>query len=220
MAYLLLKLKGPMQSWGSRSKFMSRDTEKEPTLSGVVGLCCAALGWDRNTDLSIFDAVKMHVRVDREGVVKNDYQTASNVITADQKSHDNLVSNRMHLQDAAFLVCLDGDASLLSAIYSAVKNPVWPLSLGRKSYIPSEPVFFQDGIISEQSSVDEIFASVPLIATPRNTMIRVVKDVPDFINSSHRKDRPVCFSTKQYKDRYVRISYIDATTLKGGDQCI
>ena len=44
MSVLLVRLAGPMQSWGSQSRFSHRDTEREPTKSGVVGLLSAALG--------------------------------------------------------------------------------------------------------------------------------------------------------------------------------
>jgi len=48
MATLLIPLVGPMQSWGTRSRFDHRDTEREPSKSGVIGLVCAAIGRDRN----------------------------------------------------------------------------------------------------------------------------------------------------------------------------
>jgi CRISPR system Cascade subunit CasD len=53
MPTLLLRLVGPMQSWGTTSRFDQRDTGKEPSKSGVIGLVAAALGIDREnwTDL-------------------------------------------------------------------------------------------------------------------------------------------------------------------------
>jgi len=48
----------------------------EPSKSGVVGLLCAALGRPRAADGSDLAALRMGVRVDREGVLKVDYQTA------------------------------------------------------------------------------------------------------------------------------------------------
>ena len=45
---LLLRLKAPMQSWGVSSRFSIRDTGKEPSKSGVIGLFCAALGISRD----------------------------------------------------------------------------------------------------------------------------------------------------------------------------
>ena len=40
MAVLLLRLAAPLQAWGSNSKFIIRNTEREPTKSGVVGMLC------------------------------------------------------------------------------------------------------------------------------------------------------------------------------------
>ena len=37
MSVLLLRLAGPMQSWGTRSRFGNRDTGLEPSRSGVIG---------------------------------------------------------------------------------------------------------------------------------------------------------------------------------------
>ena len=49
-ATLLLRLAGPMQSWGLESRFDQRDTGREPSKSGVLGLICAALGKPRTTN--------------------------------------------------------------------------------------------------------------------------------------------------------------------------
>lgn len=43
MSTLLLRLAGPMQSWGTDSKFDVRRTGREPSKSGVIGLVAAAL---------------------------------------------------------------------------------------------------------------------------------------------------------------------------------
>ena len=42
MSVLLIRLKGPLQSWGSRSRFNLRSTEPYPTKSGVIGMIAAA----------------------------------------------------------------------------------------------------------------------------------------------------------------------------------
>ena len=44
MPALLLRLVGPMQSWGMQRRFSIRDTGTEPSKSGVIGLACAAFG--------------------------------------------------------------------------------------------------------------------------------------------------------------------------------
>src|SRR5438045_450395 len=82
---LLLRLAGPMQSWGTNSRFKIRDTGLEPSKSGIIGLLCCALGKPRdethldNRDkpsLETLAALRMGVRVNCEGVMKRDYQTA------------------------------------------------------------------------------------------------------------------------------------------------
>ena len=79
MATLLLRLVGPMQSWGTTSRFTQRDTRNEPSKSGVIGLLAAALGIPREnwTDLEPLTHFAMAVRHDRPGVLKRDYQTAA-----------------------------------------------------------------------------------------------------------------------------------------------
>ena len=44
MSTLLLALEGPLQSWGTSSRFSERGSGLEPSKSGVIGLLCAALG--------------------------------------------------------------------------------------------------------------------------------------------------------------------------------
>ena len=43
MSVLLLRLAGPMQSWGTRSRFSNRDTGLEP--SAPASSACFALPW-------------------------------------------------------------------------------------------------------------------------------------------------------------------------------
>ena len=69
------------------------------------------------------------------------------IIKADgTQSKDGVVSQRFYLADAAFLVVLEGeDRALLERTHAALHNPVWPLALGRKSYVPSEPIWIENG---------------------------------------------------------------------------
>src|SRR5512136_490986 len=94
MGTLLLRLVGPMQSWGMQSNFTHRDTGLEPSKSGVIGLICAALGKPRDENhpdnarkpsLDELAKLRMGVRVDREGLVQCDYHTANNVMKAGGK---------------------------------------------------------------------------------------------------------------------------------------
>ncbi len=150
MPTLLLRLVGPMQSWGTTSRFDNRDTGKEPSKSGVLGLLAAAMGIDRVNweELEPLTTMSMGVRHDRPGIPKRDYQTAKNIISADaSKMHETAVTPRYYLADAAFLVGFESnDRDLLDRLSNALQNPVWPLYLGRKSYVPSEPVWIEQGI--------------------------------------------------------------------------
>ena len=158
MATLLLRLVGPMQSWGTTSRFDQRDTGKEPSKSGVLGIVSAALGIDRGNwiDFKKLTEFKMGVRHDHSGILRKDYQTAGcattdTIIKADGKPSDTgVVSERFYLADAAFLVGLEGnDKSLLEKCHHSLLNPTWVLGLGRKSYLPSEPIYLSDGLSNE-----------------------------------------------------------------------
>ncbi len=169
MPTLLLRLVGPMQSWGTTSRFDQRDTGKEPSKSGVIGLLAAALGIDQEnwTDLEPLTRLSMGIRHDRPGVPKRDYQTAQHIISADRsKIHETAVTTRDYLADAVFLVGLEGeDRSLMERIHAALRDPVWPLALGRKSYVPSEPIWIENGV--QDVPLKDALARWPWIATPR-----------------------------------------------------
>ncbi|MHB8629126.1 MAG: type I-E CRISPR-associated protein Cas5/CasD [Aggregatilineales bacterium] len=63
-------------------------------------------------------------------------------ITGSTKEPETDVSNRFYLADASFLAAVqsvrDGDIERLA---DALNDPVWPYCLGRKSCVPSQPVF-------------------------------------------------------------------------------
>jgi len=82
MATLLFRLQGPLQSWGISSHFTERDTAREPSKSGVIGLVCAAMGRPRDADLGDLVALRMGVRVDREGILRKDFQVAQDILEA------------------------------------------------------------------------------------------------------------------------------------------
>lgn len=182
MSTLLLRLTGPMQSWGVQSRFSDRDTLREPSKSGIVGLVCAALGkprderpGDGHPPLADLAALSMAVRVDREGQPRTDFQTAQNVLIAStparrlepgQLGKNDLKptepSRRHYLADAWFTVALSGDRALLERIDAALAAPHWPLALGRKAFVPGLPVrILRAGgqpALSEASPLDALAA--------------------------------------------------------------
>ncbi len=72
---LLIRLAGPLQSWGVTGRFARRDTHSRPTKSGVIGLCAAALGLPREEPLGELAEVRFGVRADRPGTPLRDYHT-------------------------------------------------------------------------------------------------------------------------------------------------
>ncbi|MFC5181989.1 type I-E CRISPR-associated protein Cas5/CasD [Actinomadura harenae] len=79
---LLIRLAGPLQSWGVASRFSARrDSHSRPTKSGVIGMCAAALGLPRSmeatesTVLGELARAVFGVRADRPGVPVRDFHT-------------------------------------------------------------------------------------------------------------------------------------------------
>ena len=134
MSTLLLRLAAPLQAWGIDSKFEVRRTNREPSKSGVIGLLAAALGLRRDADLSELSALRFGVRVDRNGEVIKDFHMAK----AEKTSY---LTYRYYLSDAIFLVGLESeDRSFLEKIERALRNPCFPLFLGRRSCPPTLPL--------------------------------------------------------------------------------
>ncbi|MFN9916640.1 MAG: type I-E CRISPR-associated protein Cas5/CasD, partial [Pirellulaceae bacterium] len=136
---LLIPLVGPLQAWGVDARFDLRQTGREPSKSGVLGLCCAALGRDRTESIEDLAGLLFGVRVDSDGHLSRDFHTAENVIGAGETKLRTVVSDRWYLAHAAFLAGFEGPAALLNTIHTALQHPHWALSLGRKSCPPSIP---------------------------------------------------------------------------------
>jgi CRISPR system Cascade subunit CasD len=215
MATLLIRLQGPMQSWGTTSRFDERDTQLEPSKSGVLGLICAALGRDRKEPVADLAALRMGVRVDREGVPMRDYQTATGVLLATGKvdAHRTVVSPRFYLADAAFLVGLEGtDCSQLEGIQKALGSPVWPLSLGRKSFVPGLPVLLPDGL--QDQALIVALQTYPRLAPPqrgqRKDGLRIM--VEHDSEGSMRLDQPTApFSERCFGPRFVKSGVVNVS---------
>jgi CRISPR system Cascade subunit CasD len=241
---LLLRLAGPMQSWGTNSRFTYRETDLEPSKSGVIGLLCAALGKPRlestieNAEFSRLVGLRMGVRVDRPGVMLVDYHTVGGrhlredknygVLKADGTISDQaVVSHRFYLADARFLVGLESeDEQLLMDLWKAVRRPRWQLCLGRKAFVPSEPVwlrdkewpqFLHDGVCP--MGLRQAIEQFPWEERENVLKLRVVIEPeqvePDAFEARH--DVPLSFEKgrRQFTIRYVKTEWI---SLRKGDQ--
>jgi len=161
MATLLLRLRGPMQSWGTSSRWDERDTQPMPTKSGVLGLVCSAIGRDRAEPVDDLARLRMGVLVLRPGTLQRDYQTVNGALSLagdpigkpprSEVTSRTVVSQRYYLADADFVVGLetaDGETpELLTLIYAGLQSPKWFIALGRKGYTPSCPVWVPGGVL-------------------------------------------------------------------------
>jgi CRISPR system Cascade subunit CasD len=246
MSVLLLRLCGPMQSWGTQSRFADRDTGLEPTKSGVIGLLFAALGVPRDSDaitvegtritLSGLAAMQFGVRVDREGVLLEDFQTAGGarsahsdnghrhgVVKADGRPGKTVLSRRQYLADADFLVGIAGDLQVLSVLQHAVRYPVWPLFLGRKAFVPGKPVWIPDGLLEHPADIEAAFADYPwrLESAGRGRVpaLRMILEtsIPD---GEVRQDVPVSFSldNRSFTTRRVTTRWLESPVVVGVDR--
>lgn len=196
---LLLKMEGPMQSWGYRSRFDYRDTALEPTRSGVIGFICAAMGIARGEDITRFDAIRMGVRVDKDGRLERDYHTALDVIKADGSGTDTVVSRRDYLSDASFTVGLaSSDRQLLHEIAAALLCPTWILFLGRKAFPLTMPPVIDPSNPVKPGTLEEHLLS-------GETNKRVVLETRDGERTQH--DWPLCFGERRFKPRPVTVTF-------------
>jgi CRISPR system Cascade subunit CasD len=221
-----MRLTGPMQAWGTQSRFDIRDTGREPSKSGVVGLVCAALGKTRDEredpslpSLANLARLRLGVRVDHEGKVGVDYQTAGGwnrvgeaygVVKADGSPGDPVQSRRYYLADADFLVGLEGDQELLRRVDGALRNPVWPLYLGRRSYVPGAPVALPEqpplGPALRPESLEIALRSYPW--AHEATQLRVVMETIEHPAVERRNDVPLDFAARRFGWRYVSVRWI------------
>lgn len=175
---LALCLAGPLQSWGSRSQFRVRETDSQPTKSGVIGLLAAADGRRREDPIADLLALRFGVRVDQPGALLRDYHTVSDTLgrplpTTELDGHGRqkratkvhtLPTQRYYLEDAVFVAALEGDAALLGGLADALGAPGFPLALGRRSCVPAQPLVIASGDSTTplwSGHVEDVLGAVP-----------------------------------------------------------
>jgi CRISPR system Cascade subunit CasD len=150
----------------------------------------------------------MGVRVDREGVVLRDYQTATGILNAAGKVDMNrtVVSPRYYLSDAAFLVGFEGEATLLARIHQALRHPHWPLSLGRKGCLPSPPVYLPDGL--HESDLLTALRNYPELSKGAGRQVRRL--LLEASEGAVRLDQPIApFAERRFGPRFVTTQPLD-----------
>lgn len=176
--YAVMRLCGPMASWGDIAVGELRGTSTRPSRSALIGLLSAALGVsrdDHHTLQRMVNAYRFAVRVDRQGALIRDFHTwqkpklkrgmkcqtrKEELEAADLETG---ISRRDYCCDAEYVVCMwsDVDAAPFSfqEIKEAFARPRFVLYLGRKSCPPSLPIVLKlvqaDSVLEAIERADE-----------------------------------------------------------------
>lgn len=202
--HLILKLQGPLQSWGKHSFEGLRPSEAFPGRSALLGLLGACLGIDRDdrtNQKALASSVAFAVRIDQreyQPQKMTDYHTVKDARIDYQglKSHETIQTWREYWQDAVYTVAiwnLPGATISLEQLKGAVQKPVFTPVLGRRSCPITRPLFEAvqeantalaalahvapvSGVVySEESEGKEIqVRDVPIIEQPRQFASRRV----------------------------------------------
>lgn len=199
MTVLLLRLGAPLQSWGTSSRFVRRNTDRAPSRSGIIGLLAAAQGRRRTDPLEELLGLRIGVRIDQPGTLERDFQTARTRDGANSMP----LSYRFYLADAVFLVAVGGDEELVEGLRGALRRPEFPLYLGRRSCPPAGKLIqgLRDG------EVDAVLADEPWVASPsvcrrRSHLATVQLDVvldcaADDPEADLVRDEPISFDPRE-----------------------
>lgn len=128
MSVLILRLKGAQQSWGTSSRYRTREAGTEPSKSGVLGLLAAAQGRGRDAELTDLVDLEFGVRTDQPGRLLVDYHTARR-----PGAKNSALSSRHYLVDAAYTAAISGPDALIEGLAEAIDSPRFPLYLGRRA---------------------------------------------------------------------------------------
>ena len=219
-SYLILKLQGAMQAWGSHTYEDYRPSLIFPTRSAVVGLLGACLGLERekpellkalNDSFELGFSVLAHPRLveqrhfDKELKPRTvtlhkmtDYHTVLDARRSDGgKRDDAIVSRREYLCDAEFALALlfkDQAVYSLDKVVQAVKKPHYTPYLGRRSCPLHRPLF--DSIVNADTAEQALRCIQPEgtlyseTELPQSHLL-LVRDLPLFGDKRRFVTRPV-----------------------------
>ncbi len=158
--FLILRLDGPMQAWGTHTFEDFRPTNLFPTRSGLLGLLGACLGIERDDTLTqerLAASVTFTVRADqsilrvgtekpapKRAVKLPDFHTVMDARKVDGSPREfPIVSRREYLFDAAFTVAVGirSDTTFTLAQFAeALRHPCYTPTLGRRACPIARPL--------------------------------------------------------------------------------
>lgn len=193
--------------------FDTRETDFYPSKSAVIGILAAAMGIERDGSLEQFHKLKFGVRIDHHGERLSDLQ----ITDMGEKLNSNL-SHKVYLSDAVFLAGLESESNeVLLEIAEAIKHPVFPLYLGRRSCPPTLPILLgirdlplYEALYEEPWLLDEWRRKNELRF---NHTVRLRILVENETDGALVRDEPVSFSPFKREYRYRRIKEMSPKTI-------
>jgi CRISPR system Cascade subunit CasD len=205
-AFLILRLDGPMQAWGTHTFEDYRPANLFPTRSGLLGLLGACLGLDRNDAAgltALAESVTFAVRADREAprpdgdrpvpkaaLKLQDYHTVLDARKVGGSVNKNpVVSRREYLFDAAFTIAVGtrpGAVFDLDRIGTALRRPLFTPVLGRRSCPIARPLLESDAPVEATDALAALAQVQPtggLIYAEDTTdggQVMQIRDVPGY----------------------------------------
>lgn len=240
--FLVLRLQGPLMSFGSVSVDETRPTHQLPTQSQLTGLLANALGWraregerlNRLQERLVFGA-----RRDRPGELLVDYQnahihkgeaawrarTAGPLVRAGGDAYENVQRWRHYIADGRVTVVftLDpaGEDPTLEMVSCALQRPARPLFLGRVGCPPSSPLHRGETVTAD--SVPEALLGVPPLGNDRNGLLAewpargALAGGPDLVRQVlERADLRDLVNNMHTGWRLVATGFLSATPEPGG----
>lgn len=149
--YLLMRLYGPLVSWGEIAVGEMRHSAVHPSRSALLGLLAAALGVERDDDAAqqaLVQGYRFGIKLECVGSPLRDYHTVQfgvpprktkfrsrrQELLADKV--DTVLSAREYRCDSLAMVAVEALAQVphtLDRLADALRRPHFPLYLGRKS---------------------------------------------------------------------------------------
>jgi len=208
--FLILRLDGPMQCWGTHTYEDYRPSNLFPTRSALVGLLAACLGIERSDRAglrALAQGIDLTVRVDqapwrperserdlhaRKTPVKmTDYHTVLEARRANRlpRTGETIETRREYLFDASFTVAIAERGKHiygLDIIAKHLKMPVYTPFLGRRSCPIAHPLFFDEW--REAANGKEALEATPVVGGTiyaestelANNQRLLMRDVPEY----------------------------------------
>lgn len=216
-SFLILRLDGPMQAWGTHTFEDFRPSNLYPTRSGLLGLLGACLGVERHDldgQTKLAASVEFTVRVDSQiprpgadgpvakpGIKLPDFHTVMDARKVDGSANKfPVVSRREYLFDAAFTVAVGSrpDATVsLDRIAAALRHPCYTPTLGRRSCPVTRPLL-------EGPQIEAASARAALAQTePTGGLVYSEAEASE--QSIRIRDVPMHGKTRQFGTRLVYL---------------